>query len=162
MQRVTHLTHHAQPVLLVVLPGRRVLLIARRELRHAESRVDVLEALAQQVQAAPKLRGLALDGGTVAVEFFGQPLDEHGFGILDVILRKLVPGVGLGLLHPRDGIVGVQRKTLVITRVVDAALLVRQRPVEQPAVRLQRFADLVFKSLFGVDGRSVHAGESPR
>ena len=117
------LPHHAQAIFLIVLPGGGILLVAGGELRHLERGVDVLEALPQHIEGAPKLRGLLFDGGAVLVQLLRQPLDEDRLGVLGVILRKLFPRIGLGVLHPGNCIFGIQRGPAVVAFVIRKALL---------------------------------------
>ena len=146
------LPHYAQAVLLIVRPGGGVLLVAGRKLRHLEGGVDVLEALAQHVERAPQLRRFLLDGWALHVQLLRQPFDEYRLGVPGVVLGELLPRLWLGVLHPGNRILGVERRAAVIALVVGIAFLQRQWPIHQPPLGLQRCANFVFKLGFGVDG----------
>ena len=136
-----------------VVPELGIQAVCRRKLRHLEAGVDVLEALSQNLQGAPHLGVIFLDGFAVAIQLSDQAVDEFLLRVRIVLVvgSELGPDIGLGRLDPGDRIFREQRRALVVPGVIGETLLVGNRALEQPAVILQVRADLVFEDDFLVD-----------
>ncbi len=127
VERVPHLTHHAQAVGLVA--GEDVWVHAERGLELGQlDRVlhaHQLDAVAQDIE------------GAALVELGSEAVEERLFGLAPVVLRERLPGLRLSGLHPGCDVGWVQRASAVVV------LRILRR--EEPVVNLQVRADLVLE-----------------
>ncbi len=138
---VAQLAHHAQAVLVVQVPDRRIQVVAGFEVRQQDLLAMELEAPAQHRQHTEGIQGL------------GKGLDEE--------IRKrrtmdrLEPGPGLGLgVHDEGEHIRRNQRPLHVEARVDGQGLVRveRRPAAGliAAVQYQVLDDQAFKGVFGV------------
>jgi hypothetical protein len=113
--RAVHdLRHDTQTVLSVASECVGVEIVLRLELAERETSAAVAQLMAQHAEGAEGPHGLVGGVGVDLVELLGDALEELLLGVARVERAKLLPLLGLGVLHEAHDILRVERERAVV------------------------------------------------